>query len=153
MYYFYCTCKYTYIIPPQRFPTVLFSSTKTAGSRWRLILAVDYQFSTNLVPLVAAPAFVPLIIPWLPLSPPAGYIRSALHITTRYISTIVHELTSLVQRHVPFLPLTINFFFLFHRRDVGNVMILEIIFSNDDGRASNKSSVFSNYRGKFNHVV
>lgn len=30
-------------------------------------------------------------------------------------------------------------------------MILEIIFSNDDGRASNKSRVFSNYRGKFNH--
>lgn len=49
-------------------------------------MAVDYQFSTNLVPLVAAPAFVPLITPWLPLSPPAGYIRSALHITPRYIS-------------------------------------------------------------------
>jgi len=104
----------------------LFSRTKTVSSQWRLILAVDYQFSTNLVPLVAAPAFVPLITPWLPLSPPAGYIRSALHITTRYISAIVHELTSLVQRHVPFLPLTINFFYFIDA--MGNVMILKIIF-------------------------
>lgn len=121
------------------------------GSRWRLILAVDYQFSTNLVPLVAAPAFVPLITPWLPLSPPAGYIRSALHITTRYISTIVHELTSLIQRHVPFLLLTINFF-LFHRFN-GERDNFRNNFFNDDGRASNKSRVFSNYRGQFNHTV
>lgn len=93
-----------------------FSNTTIGYSQWRLILAVDYQFSTNLVPLVTAPAFVPLITPWLPLSPPAGYIRSALHITTRYISTIVPELTSLAQTSRSFSSsLTINFFT--HDRD------------------------------------
>jgi len=149
MYYFHCIEKYIFFFL-QCSPSVLFSSTKTAASRWRLILAVDYQFSTNLVPLVAAPAFVPLITPWLPLSPPAGYIRSALHITTRYISTIVHELTSLVQHHVPFLPLTINFF-LFRWRD-GKRDGFRNNFFNDD-HTSNKLKVFSSYRGKFNHVV
>lgn len=138
-----------YIFSPQCFPSSLFSSTKTASSRWRLILAVDYQFSTNLVPLVAAPAFVPLITPWLPLSPPAGYIRSALHITTRYISTIVHELTSLIQRHVPFLPLTINFFI---SSRWGNVMVLEIIFLTTTV-ALRINREFSNYHRKFNHAI
>ena len=80
----------------------LLEHNEPRGSQWRLILAVDYQFSTNLVPLVAAPAFVPLITPWLPLSPPAGYIRSALHITPRYISTILHRLTSLTPSPSPF---------------------------------------------------
>lgn len=100
-----------YIFSAIYFVSVLFSNTTIGYSQWRLILAVDYQFSTNLVPLVTAPAFVPLITPWLPLSPPAGYIRSALHITTRYISTIVPELTSLAQTSRSFSPsLTINFF-------------------------------------------
>lgn len=95
--YFFCK-KITLLPIPL---SALSSGTMIGSSQWRLILAVDYQFSTNLVPLVAAPAFVPLITPWLPLSPPAGYIRSALHITTRYISTIVYELTSLAQRSFP----------------------------------------------------
>lgn len=61
-------------------------------------MAVDYQFSTNLVPLVAASAFVPLITPWLLLSPPAGYGRSALHIMPRYISSIVRDSLALALR-------------------------------------------------------
>lgn len=102
---------YTYYLEKYIFSAISRFSNTIGYSQWRLILAVDYQFSTNLVPLVTAPAFVPLITPWLPLSPPAGYIRSALHITTRYISTIVPELTSLAQTSRSFSSsLTINFF-------------------------------------------
>lgn len=54
---------------------------------------VDYQFSTNLVPLVAAQAFVSLITPWV-----SFYFSFYLNMFTCYIysSTLVthHELVS-----------------------------------------------------------
>jgi len=51
-----------------------------------------------------------LITPCLLLSPPAGYIRSALHITTRYISArhCTRESANLAQRHVPFPLLSLS---------------------------------------------
>lgn len=94
---------------PLRLLSPVAERTPSHASRWRLILAVDYQFSTNLVPLVAASAFVPLITPWLLLSPPAGYGRSALHIMPRYISSIVRDLPALSPYLALFSPFSRTF--------------------------------------------
>jgi len=90
---------------PSPFPARLFSRGTTTGrvSQWRLILAVDYQFSTNLAPLVAAPAFVPANHPLAPAFTPRCVhpIRFAYY-DAIYLRAIVRA-SRRISRNVTFL--------------------------------------------------